>query len=53
MEKAFVVEPEKEYDVKIKGKDLVLITDLLEQKPYFQVKSIIESILEQVKLTEK
>lgn len=43
------VEPEKAYEVKLKGKDLVLITELLEQRPYSQVKTIIEDISEQLK----
>lgn len=49
MEEAILLEPEKEYEVKIKGKDLVLITDLLEQRPYNQVKAIIDNITKQLK----
>lgn len=49
MVETIMVEPEKEYEVKIKGKDLALITDLLEQRPYNQVKAIIDNITEQLK----
>lgn len=51
MEGTIVLDSEKEYEVKIKGKDLALITDLLEQRPYNQVKAIIDNITKQ--LTEK
>ena len=49
MEEPKVLEPEKDYEIKIKGKDLVLVTDLLGQRPYNQVKTIIDDILEQLK----
>lgn len=51
MEGTILLDPEKEYEVKIKGKDLALITDLLEQRPYNQVKAVIDNITKQ--LTEK
>lgn len=44
-----VVEPEKVYTIDIKGKDLVLVTELLEARPYSQVKTIIDDIVEQLK----
>lgn len=48
MEK-IILQPEEEFEVKLKGKEIMLALNLLTELPYHTAKPIIESVEAQVK----